>query len=86
MTEMIKTTLNGEFEIVLPKHRAERPEWHSEDGWEKPRLKSMYKHIGNGDVVYYVGAEEESFQHFVKCGVQNLYCLSQTLKYGHIFH
>jgi FkbM family methyltransferase len=61
MTEMIKTMLNGEFEMVLPKHRADRPEWHSEDGWEKPRLKSMYKHIGNGDVVYYVGAEEGEF-------------------------
>ena len=61
MTEMIKTILNGEFEIVLPKHRADRPEWHSEKGWEKLRLKSMNEHIGKGDVVYYVGAEEGEF-------------------------
>jgi FkbM family methyltransferase len=61
MTEMIKTTLNGEFEIILPKHRADRPEWHSEAGWEKPRLKSMHENIGKGDVVYYVGAEEGEF-------------------------
>ena len=61
MTEMIKTTLNGEFEMVLPKHRAERPEWYSESGWEKLRLKSMHNHIGSGDVVYYVGAEEGEF-------------------------
>ena len=61
MTEMIKATLNGEFEMVLPKHRADRPEWHSDAGWEKLRLKSMHNHIGNGDVVYYVGAEEGEF-------------------------
>jgi FkbM family methyltransferase len=61
MTEMIKTILNGEFEMVLPKHRADRPEWHSEAGWEKLRLKSMHENIGSGDVVYYVGAEEGEF-------------------------
>jgi len=61
MIEMIKTILNGEFEIVLPKHRAYRPEWHSEAGWEKLRLKSMNKHIGKKDIVYYVGAEEGEF-------------------------
>ena len=61
MTEMIKTILNGEFEIVLPKHRADRPEWHSEKGWEKLRLKSMNEHIGKGDVVYYVGSEQGEF-------------------------
>ena len=61
MTEMIKTILNGEFEIVIPKHRADRPEWHSEAGWEKLRLKSMNEHIGKKDVVYYVGAEEGEF-------------------------
>ena len=59
--EMIKTILNGEFEMVLPKHRADRPEWHSEAGWEKLRLKSMSEHISKDDVVYYVGAEEGEF-------------------------
>ena len=61
MTEMIKTILNGEFEIVLPKHRADRPEWHRESGWEKLRLKSMRERIGKGDVVYYVGSEQGEF-------------------------
>jgi len=61
VTEMIKTILNGEFEIVLPKHRADRPEWHSEAGWEKLRLKSMHERIGKGDVVYYVGSEQGEF-------------------------
>lgn len=59
--EMIKTILNGEFEIILPKHRADRPEWHSESGWEKLRLKSMHERIGKGDVVYYVGSEQGEF-------------------------
>ena len=58
MTEMIKSILNGEFEIVLAKHRAERPEWYKPEGWEKLRLKSMHNNLGAGDVIYYVGAEE----------------------------
>ena len=61
MTEMIKTILNGEFEIILPKHRADRPEWHSKAVWEKLRLKSMHERIGKGDVVYYVGSEQGEF-------------------------
>ena len=55
---MKKVKINNQFDIVLPKHRAERPEWFREEGWEKKRLQSMYKHIGSGDVVYYIGAEE----------------------------
>jgi FkbM family methyltransferase len=58
MTEMIKSILNGEFEIVLAKHRAERPEWYEPEGWEKLRLKSMHNNLSAGDVIYYVGAEE----------------------------
>lgn len=58
MTEMVKAVLNGQFEMILPKHRADRPEWYTEKGWEKPRLKSMYAGLGKGDVIYYVGAEE----------------------------
>jgi len=61
MTEMVKAVINGEFEITLPKHRADRPDWYQPHGWEKPRLKSMHENIGNGDVVYYVGAEEGEF-------------------------
>ena len=58
MTEMIKAKLNGEFEMILPKHRADRPEWYTDKGWERKRLESMHKNIGSGDVVYYVGGEE----------------------------
>lgn len=58
MTEMVKTILNDEFEIIIPKHRADRPDWYTEEGWEKARLKSMSQNISKKDVVYYVGAEE----------------------------
>lgn len=58
MAEMIKCKLNGKYEIILPKHRADRPEWYTEQGWEKPRLDSIHANIKKGDIVYYVGAEE----------------------------
>ena len=51
MTEMVKAVINGEFEIMLPKHRADRPEWYTEKGWEKPRLKSMHEKIGKGGFI-----------------------------------
>ena len=35
--EMIQATLNGEYEIILPKHRADRPEWYKPEGWEKKK-------------------------------------------------
>lgn len=55
---MIKTKINGNWNILLPKHRAERPDWYSEKGWERARLDSMHKHLGKGDKMCYVGAEE----------------------------
>lgn len=58
MAEMVKAKLNGKYEIVLPKHRADRPEWYTEKGWEKPRLDHIHSTTKKGDVVYYVGAEE----------------------------
>jgi len=58
MTEMIKCKLNGKFEIILPKHRAERPEWYEPNGWEKKRLEHMSKHIGKTDTMFYIGVEE----------------------------
>lgn len=58
MTEIVEATLNGQFTIKLPKHRADRPEWYTEQGWEKARLESMEATTKPGDVVYYIGAEE----------------------------
>jgi len=58
MTKMVEAILNGQFKIKIPDHRAARPDWYTDEGWEKPRLQSMHQHIGKGDVIYYVGAEE----------------------------
>lgn len=59
MVDMIKTRINGRWDIMLPKHRAERPEWDiTNGGWEKSRLDSMERRLGVDDVIYYVGAEE----------------------------
>lgn len=55
---MVKAKLNGEYEIVLPKHRADRPEWYTEHGWEKKRLAHMKSKLNSKDVMCYVGAEE----------------------------
>lgn len=57
LVKMVKAKLNGLWDLYLPEHRAERPDWYTEKGWEKPRLMSMSENIGKGDVVYYVGAE-----------------------------
>lgn len=60
MAEMVEAILNGEFKMILPKHRADRPEWYTPDGWEKKRLIALCQIIHEQDnpVVYYVGAEE----------------------------
>lgn len=57
-------TLNRRWEIILPEHRAARPEWYTEEGWEKKRLEHMHDHISERDTVFYVGAEEGDM-----CGV-----------------
>jgi hypothetical protein len=58
MAEMVPAVLNGKFSIVLPKHRADRPEWYTEKGWEKKRLESMHQYLMEGDTIFYVGSEE----------------------------
>jgi FkbM family methyltransferase len=50
--------INGKWDIWLPKHRAERPEWFTDKGWERARLDSMHKHLSKDDLMFYVGAEE----------------------------
>ena len=56
--EMVNVKINGKWDILLPKHRADRPEWYTEKGWEKPRLNSLNEHLGANDILFYVGAEE----------------------------
>lgn len=58
MVKMVKAVLNGKYVITLPEHRAARPEWYTLEGWEKPRLDHMHSTTKNGDIVYYIGAEE----------------------------
>lgn len=55
---MKKVKINGEYEIILPEHRADRPEWYTEQGWEKKRLQSMKENLTDKDVMFYVGNEE----------------------------
>lgn len=55
---MRKVKINGKWDLVLPEHRADRPEWFTEKGWERERLDSMSQNLGKDDVIYYVGAEE----------------------------
>lgn len=73
MVEFQKVTVNGKWDIVLPEHRAARPEWYIDGGWEPERLDAEYKEIkyligadGTRPVIYCVGAEEGDFP--------NLYC------------
>lgn len=62
-TEMVKAKLNGRYTMILPKHRADRPEWYSADGWEKARMEKMHEEInsekmlGKNPLIYYVGVE-----------------------------
>lgn len=50
--------INQKWDIELPDHRAARPEWYTEDGWERKRLDSMREHLDENDTLLYVGAEE----------------------------
>jgi FkbM family methyltransferase len=64
MAEMVEAVLNGHYKMILPKHRADRPEWYRPEGWEGPRLDRLQGEInwqkskGKDPVIYYVGAEE----------------------------
>lgn len=59
MTEMVSTLINGRWELLLPAHRAARPEWKIENGgWERERLDHMHSTLNAGDRVLYIGAEE----------------------------
>lgn len=58
MTEMLETLINDRWPLLLPEHRAVRPEW---PWWEATRLAAMNHFIKSGDVVVDVGAEEGDF-------------------------
>lgn len=56
---MVRTEINGQWSLMLPEHRAARPEWDiANGGWERERLDAMHAVIRPGHVVWDVGAEE----------------------------
>lgn len=55
---MKKVLINNKWPILLPDHRADRPEWYINPYWEEKRLESMSQNITDKDFVYYIGAEE----------------------------
>lgn len=59
MTDTVPVTMNGRWTLSLPRHRAERPEWDiANGGWETARLADMAAHLGPGDTIIDVGAEQ----------------------------
>jgi FkbM family methyltransferase len=51
-----ETLINGRWSLLLPEHRAVRPEWPA---WEQERLAHMHSILGEGGhVIYDIGAEE----------------------------
>lgn len=56
--EMVPTTINDRWTLLLPEHRAARLEWPT---WERERLAAMHDLIRSGDTVFDIGAEEGDF-------------------------
>lgn len=53
------TRINDKYELWLPDHRADRPEWKLENGgWEVKRIEAMMERIGPLDTVFDLGTEE----------------------------
>lgn len=56
---MVETRINGKYDLLLPEHRAARPEWKLENGgWEVQRIEAMLQSIGSKDIVFDIGTEE----------------------------
>jgi FkbM family methyltransferase len=52
------TKINGKYELLLPKFRADRPEWNiQEGGWEYWRIEAMLQRIKDTDIVFDLGTE-----------------------------
>lgn len=56
--DLVETRINGRWTLLLPRHRAERPEWSAPLGWERERINSMALNLAPGDTLVDVGAEE----------------------------
>lgn len=56
---MVPVAINGRWSLLLPEHRAVRPEWA---WWEATRLAHMHHHLnGAGGCVFDIGTEEGDF-------------------------
>ncbi len=59
MTEIVPTLINGRWNLLLPDHRAARPQWKIENGgWETERLAAMHDVIEPSMTLFDIGAEE----------------------------
>jgi FkbM family methyltransferase len=59
VVDMVPTLINDRWELLLPAHRAARPEWQlCNGGWEVERLAHMHDYIAPGQRVLYIGGEE----------------------------
>lgn len=56
----VEVRVNGRWPLLMPPHRAERPEWHTPPYWEGRRLTAMRDELERYDrpVVWDIGAEE----------------------------
>ena len=52
---MRQVLINGRWPLLLPEHRAARPEW---PWWEATRIAAMWHHLLPGQLIFDVGAEE----------------------------
>jgi FkbM family methyltransferase len=58
MDDMVKTHINGKWDLWLTKPRSMREQWDIDNGgWEVKRMEALHDVIATDDVVYYVGSE-----------------------------
>ncbi len=55
---MVRTSINGRWELLLPAHRAAQWAKWADTGWETERIASMHANLRPGATVYDIGAEE----------------------------
>lgn len=55
---MVQIKINGEYDLLLPEYRADRPEWLIENGgWEVNRINEMLDVLTPMDVLFDIGTE-----------------------------
>lgn len=77
MVKMIPISMNGYGPLLLPKHR--QKQW--ENPWEKERIDSLHANVLEGDVVYYVGAEEGDMPALLASWGAQMVLIEPSVKY-----